>query len=288
LETRAIVPDSLFRRFRVPKIRIGLALSSGIAKSVAHVGVIRALQENGIGIDYLSGTSGGAIVAALYAGGKSISEMERIAERMQWWKLAGLTLSKLGFLSGDKIAELIIKEIGDVDFKDLNIPTAIVAADLTGGVRKVFKEGRVAVACQASSSIPQIFHPVELKGHSLVDGALVEHLPVETLHTFGKMFSIGVDLGKSSAEQRKKPKHIIEIIMQVTGFVSQYNSRASQKMADFLICPDLSEYNPFALQKAGEMMEIGYRETIKQMDSLAKALRAYGSLKGRMGRMLGT
>ncbi len=268
-------------------IQIGLALSGGTAKSVAHVGVIKALEENGIKIDYLSGTSGGAIVAALYAGGKSIAELEKIAGTMQWWKLAGLTLSKLGFLSGSKIAELIVKEIGDIDFGDLRIPTAIVATDLTGGGKKIFKEGRVAAACQASSSIPQIFQPVELKGHSLVDGALIEYLPVETLSSFGEMFKIGVDLGKTSAQHRKKPKHILEVIMQVTSFVSQYNSRASQKMADFLICPDLSAYNPFALQKAGEMVEIGYRETMRSMDELKRDLRAYGSLRSRLGRMFG-
>ncbi len=269
------------------RIPIGLALSAGTAKSVAHVGVIKALEENGIEIDYLSGTSGGSIVAALYAGGKDIAELERIAGAMQWWKLAGLTLSKLGFLSGSKIAELIVREIGDVDFSDLEIPTAVVAADLTGGGKKVFREGRVAIACQASSSIPEIFHPVEIKGHSLVDGALIEFLPVETLSSFGEMFKIGIDLGKISADLRKKPKHILEVIMQVTSFVSQYNSRTSQNMADFLICPDLSAYNPFAIQKAEEMMDIGYRETMRSMDGLKRALREYGSLRGKLGRLLG-
>ena len=269
------------------RIPIGLALSGGTAKSVAHIGVLKALEENGIIIDYLSGTSGGSIVAALFAGGKSIAELERIAGTMQWWKLAGLTLSRLGFLSGDKIAELIVREIGDIDFSDLEIPTAVVAADLTGGGKKVFKNGRVASACQASSSIPQIFHPVEIKGHSLVDGALIEFLPVETLASFGKMFKIGVDLGKTSAESRNKPKHILEVINQVTSFVSQYNSRTSQKMADFLICPDLGAYNPFALHEAGEMMEVGYRETVKSMDGLKRALRQHGSFRGRLSRRFG-
>jgi NTE family protein len=270
----------------VARFPIGLALSGGTAKSVAHVGVIKALEESGIHIDYLSGTSGGAIVAALYAGGKSVPEMERIAQQMQWWKLAGLTLSKLGFLSGEKIAELMVREIGDVDFSGLRIPTAIVAADLTGGGKRVFTEGRVATACQASSSIPEIFRPVEIKGHSLVDGALIEYLPVETLASFGDMFKIGIDLGKKGAQLRKKPRHIIEVIMQVTSFVSQYNSRSSHEMSDFLICPDLSGYNPFALQKAEEMMEIGYAETMNCIDDLKRALGRYGSIRSRLKRRL--
>lgn len=260
------------------RIPIGLALSGGTARSVAHVGVIKALEENGIVIDYLSGTSGGSIVAALYSGGKAVSELERIAEGMQWWKLAGFTFSRLGFLSGDKIAEFVIEQIGDIDFDALRIPTAIVAADLATGGKMIFTEGRVAVACQASSSIPEIYFPVEIQGHSLVDGGLIEYLPVETLCSFGEMFKIAVNIGRTGAESRKKPRHIIDVIMQVTGFVSQYNSRRSEELADFVIYPDLSGYSPFALKKASDMIEMGYRETVKCMPELKRAMRGYGSL----------
>jgi NTE family protein len=270
----------------VGRIPIGLALSGGTARSVAHIGVIKAIEERGNVIDYLSGTSGGSIVAALYAGGKTVSELERIADGMQWWKLAGLTFSRLGFLSGDKIAEFIIEQVGDIDFEELRIPTAIVAADLTTGRKKVFTEGRVAIACQASSSIPEIYRPVEMKGHSLVDGGLIEYLPIETLSSFGEMFRMGVNLGRIGADARRKPKHIIEVIMQVTGFVSQHNSRRSEELADFVVCPDLSGYSPFALQKAHEMIELGYRETLKSMPEMERAMRAYGSLLGRLKRGL--
>ena len=269
------------------RVKIGLALSGGTAKSVAHIGVLRAFEEHRIDIDYLSATSGGAVVAALYAGGKSVGEIERLAGGMQWWQLAGLTLPRLGFLSGDKISEFIVDQIGDVEFNDLSIPTVIVAADLTGNRKVVFSKGRVAIACQASSSIPQIYRPVEIQGHSIVDGALIEYMPVESLASFGDLFRIGVNIGKSEMLSRKKPKHFIEVIMQVTDFVSQFNAEISERAADFVIYPDLSRYNPFALHKASDMIEIGYEAAVKSMPDLKRALGRHGSLASRTKRRFG-
>ncbi len=269
------------------RVRIGLALSGGTAKSVAHIGVLRAFEEHGISIDFLSATSGGSVVAALYAGGKSVHEIERLAGGMQWWQLAGLTLPRLGFLSGDKISEFIVDQIGDIEFSDLRIPLLVIATDLTGNSKMVFSEGRVALACQASSSIPQIYSPVEIQGHSIVDGGLIEYMPVQSLSTFGEMFKIGINIGKSSAKSRKKPKHVLEVIMQVTAFVAQFNAGISEKEADFVVNPDLSRYHPFALHKASEMIEIGYETTVKAMPDLKDAIRRHGSIVSRVRRKLG-
>ena len=271
----------------VGRVKIGLALSGGTAKCVAHIGVLRAFEEEGIAIDCLSATSGGSVVAALYAGGKSVREIERLAEGMQWWQLAGLTLPRLGFLSGDKISEFIVNQVGDIEFSDLNIPLVIVATDLTGNRKVVFSEGRVAIACQASSSIPEIYHPVEIQGHSMVDGALIEYMPVESLSIFGDAFRIGVNIGKSSVSMRRKPKHIIEVILQVTAFVSQYNAAISERAADFVLFPDLGAYNPFALNKASEMIEIGYGTAMEAMPELKRAIARRGSFATRMKRRLG-
>ncbi len=269
------------------RVKIGLALSGGTAKCVAHIGILKAFEQEGIAIDYLSATSGGSVVAALYAGGKSLKEIENLAESMQWWQLAGLTLPRLGFLSGDKISEFITNQIGDIEFSDLEIPLVIIATDLTGNRKMVFREGRVAPACQASSSIPQIYRPVEIQGHSMVDGALIEYMPVESLRAFGDSFRIGVNIGKSSVAMRKKPKHIIEVILQVTAFVSQYNAAISEKAADFVIFPDLSPYNPFALNKASEMIDIGYETAVELMPELKRAIARHGSFGDRVRRRFG-
>jgi NTE family protein len=263
----------------------GLALSGGTAKCLAHIGVIRALEESGVEVDYLSGTSGGSIVAVLYAAGKSCEELVDLAEGIRWRKLARLTLPRLGLLSGDAIRGFIIDEIGDLDFEDLRIPTAVVAADLTTGKGSLIRDGKVALACQASSSIPEVYSPVVIDGHYLVDGGLVEYLPIEALGSFGEMFKIASHLGLGDV-RREHPKHLIEVVMQVTGFVSQQNASISEKKADFIIRPHLAGFSPFALHMASDMIEEGYRAAMKAMPDLNRKLRRYGSSRNRFLRRL--
>lgn len=266
-------------------LKVGVALSGGTAKSVAHIGVIKALEENNIRVDFLSGTSGGSIVAAFYAAGKSVRELEELAEDLSWRDLASLTIPKLGLLSGDKIRKFIISKIGNVEFKDLKIPTVVVAADLTTGGEMLFKEGEVAIACQASSSIPEIYTPVVVNGHAIVDGGLIEYLPIRALEGFGEMFRIGVNLGYEK-HGHKKPRHLIEVIMQVTGFIAHHNSIISEKYANFVIRPDLERFKPFALNRAADMIAEGYKTAIEVMPELKDEIRKYSSLPARIRRVL--
>jgi NTE family protein len=266
--------------------RIGLALSGGTARSVAHVGVIKALEENGIRISYLAGTSGGSLVAALYAAGKSSAELIELAEDLRWRKLVGLVMPKLGLLSSDKIREFVVQEIGDIEFSDLAIPTAVVAADLTSGEKVVFSDGKVAPAVQASCSIPNVYSPVELNSHYIVDGGIAEHMPVETLSLQGEMFRIGVNLG-SGEGLRKKPRHLLEVVVQVSSFVERQTSLASTRLADFIIRPPVEGYSHFDLHKASQMIEEGYRETVRVMPELKAAIERYRSPRSFLQRMLG-
>ena len=256
------------------RCKVGLALSGGIAKSAAHVGVIRALEEHRVRIDYLSGTSGGSIVAAFYAAGRTVEEMARLAGAIRWIDLAALTLPRLGFLSSDKIRRFIADEIGDPDFDELELPLAVVAADISSGAKKVFTEGKVALACRASSSIPELYAPVEVDNHSLVDGSLVEYVPIDALATLGAMFKIGVNLGHAR-EGLKRPRNLLEVVAQVTNFIAQQNASVSEAHADFMIHPDLREFSPFALHRASDILEKGYRETLRVMPDLKKALREH-------------
>ncbi|OQX86233.1 MAG: hypothetical protein B6D63_00385 [Candidatus Latescibacteria bacterium 4484_7] len=267
------------------KVRIGVALSGGTARSMAHIGILKAFEEHGIEIDYLSGTSGGSLVAAFYASGKSIEEMENLAESLSWRKLAGLTLPKLGLLSSNKIREFVIDQIGEICFRDLKIPTVVVAADLTTGEKKIFKEGEVAIACQASSSIPEVYTPVEIEGHSFVDGGIVEYMPVKALSEFGEMFRIGVNLGYESGK-RKRPRHLVEVIMEVTGFIANLNALESEKVADFVIRPDVERFSPFALNKAADLIEVGYVTAVAEMAALKEAIGRYASFTGKLRRFL--
>jgi NTE family protein len=255
------------------RIAIGLALSGGTAKSVAHIGVLRALEESKIRIDCLAGTSGGSVVAVLYAAGRSVDELERMAWEIGWGKIAGLTIPRLGLLSSDKIRKFIIGEIGDIEFKDLAMPVAVVASDLTTREKRVFTEGKVAVACQASSSIPELYTPVEIGGHVFVDGGITEYVPVSELASLGASFSIGVNLGFGTGSP-KKPRNIFEVIVRVTNLIAQQNAAVSEGLADFMIHPDLSEFSSIDLNKASRMIRKAHRETIAVIPDLKAALKA--------------
>ncbi len=255
---------------------IGLALSGGVAKSAAHIGVLRALVEQKIKIDYLAGTSGGAIVASFFAAGKSVAELEALGTGMHWKDLAGITVPRLGFLSGEKVRKFVADEIGDVEFRDLKIPLAIVASDLTAGTRRVFTTGKVALACQASSAVPEFYTPVEIGGHLFIDGGLSEYVPIEALASLGDMFRIGVNLGFERGSKRK-PRNLIEVTFEVTNYISQQNAAISERHADFMIKPDLSAFTPFDLVRAAEMIRTGYLETMRIIPELNAALLARGA-----------
>ncbi len=258
------------------RFKIGLALSGGVAKSVAHIGVLRALVEQKIDIDYLAGTSGGALVASFFAAGKSIAELEALGAGMHWKNLAGITVPRLGFLSGEKVRRFIADEIGDVEFRDLKIPVAIVASDLTAGARRVFTTGKVALACQASSAVPEFYTPVEIGGHLFIDGGLSEYVPIEALASLGDMYRIGVNLGYESGS-KKKPRNLIDVTLEVTNYISQQNAAISERHADFMIRPDLGAFTPFDLDRASEIIRAGYLSTMRVIPELKAALLALGS-----------
>lgn len=258
----------------VKRVKVGLALSGGTAKSVAHIGVLKALIENGIPIDYLAGTSGGSLVAAFYAAGKSIEEIEALAESIHWKNIAGFNLPRLGLLSSDRIRTFVVDQLGDIEIEDLPIPVAIVVSDLTNGTGVVLTRGKVAIACQASSSIPAFYTPVEMNGHVFIDGEFSEHVPVAALSSLGKMFKIGVNLGFEKGP-RRRPRNLIEMTLQTANFIAQQNAAASERRADFMIRPDLRRFGPLELHKASDILEQGYVETLKIVPELETAIKAF-------------
>ncbi len=254
------------------RLPLGLALSGGTAKAVAHVGVLKALVEAGISVDFISGTSGGSIVAGLYASGMPMATMESIAKSMSWLKLASIKLSRLGFMSSQRIEEFMKELTGDINFSECKIPFFVVATDLLTGEKYVFKSGNLALAVRASCSIPQIYLPVEINGRYYVDGGLSEYLPVETLEEQGDLFVIGAHLAPMS-ENYERPRHILQLIMQITALMARKNYLVSAQRADFLIRPDLDGFSAFDFNNSERLIEIGYqltRELIPSIDAMWK------------------
>lgn len=254
------------------RLSVGIALSGGTAKTVAHVGVLKALTEAGIRISHISGTSGGGIVGAMFAAGLSMPAMESVATTVSWRKLASIKLSRLGFISSAPIESFMRDAIGDVSFEDLEVPCVVVAANLVTGEKRAFRSGNVARAVRASCSIPQIYLPVEIDGEYYVDGGLVEFLPVQSLAALGCRFIIASHVGPVKSTYQR-PHHILQLVMQVTSLMARNNYLRSLELADFVIHPNLDRFNAFNLRSAERMVELGYNSTMERMDDLKSELK---------------
>jgi len=266
--------------------RIGLALSGGTAKSVAHVGVIKALSEAAIPVSYVAGTSGGSIVGSMLASGMPVSTMETVATTMSWRKLVSIRLTRMGFISSERIAEFVRDMLGDITFEDLNIPTAVVATDLVTGDKKVFQSGSLALAVRASCSIPQIYLPVEIDNQFYVDGGLSEYLPVQTALSLGADFVIASHLAPIDPTYRR-PHNILQLVVQITGLIARKNYPISEKLASFVIHPNVDAYSSFDFDHSEEMIEIGYDTTRRLLPALRERL-ARAADSGQGSRIIPT
>src|SRR5438552_2658340 len=180
------------------KPKIGLALGSGGARGIAHIGVLSVFQELNIPISYLSGTSSGSLVGALYASGIQGKELEACGIAYGWHDARKLNyVPRMGLASNIRMAAYLHKRIGNPTFKDLRIPFYVVATNLTTGRTKVFHDGPVIPAVRASCAIPGIFDPVEINGELYCDGGLLDRLPCDILREVGADLVIGVELSTS-------------------------------------------------------------------------------------------
>lgn len=192
--------------------KVGLALSGGAARGLAHIGVLKALEEESIPIDMISGTSAGALVGACYAKEKKAKALEELALGVDWKRMAhlidlNLILLWKGFVQGQKVKSFLRSIIGDVRFKDLQIPLAIVATDVDSMEEIVIKEGSVIEAVRASISLPAVFTPMKWNNRFLIDGGVVNPLPADVARNMGADIVIAVNTLRV-AQHRKAPKFI--------------------------------------------------------------------------------
>jgi len=184
------------KKKQVPPQKIGLALGSGSARGWAHIGVIQALTAAGIRVDYVAGTSIGALVGAVYASGK-IDSLEDVVLQLDWKKIIYLfdvVLPKSGLIDGNKVADFIRSHVEEKNIENLPLPFCAVSTDLKTGQEVVIKEGNIIEAVRASISVPGIFTPVRKDDMTLVDGGLVNPVPVSVVREMGADFVIAVDL----------------------------------------------------------------------------------------------
>ncbi|MCK5450985.1 MAG: patatin-like phospholipase family protein [Candidatus Omnitrophica bacterium] len=197
------------------KKKVGLVLGSGAARGLAHIGVIKALKEGNVHVDMIAGTSIGALVGACYAKKGEIADFEEVVLKTDWkqlLQLADLNLAVMfkGFVQGQKVKELLKTIIGDIEFKDLKIPLAVVATDVNTGEEVIIEKGSVAEAVRASISIPVVFMPTKFKDKFLVDGGIVNPVPVDVIKKMGATSIIVCNVIQSLSERKaaKKQKNL--------------------------------------------------------------------------------
>lgn len=246
--------------------KTGLALGGGAVLGAAHVGVLKAIKELDIEIDYIAGTSIGAFVAAFYAFGKSWEDISEIALNLRWIDVTAISLSRYGLLSNEKMGRLVVEHIGDKKIEDSSIPLAMIATDASNGKKVVLDSGSVAQAVMASSCIPGIFRPSDEGKKMLVDGGIVENVPIHTVREMGAGYVIGVDL---NAEQSyEKPKNILDVILNSFHFIMKSAASLQTEDADLLIKPDLSAYNWTNMDHVEDLMKKGYKDARKALKKI--------------------
>lgn len=243
------------RRLRRP---VGVALSGGATLGAAHVGILRALEEADVGIERLSGTSIGAVAAALYAFGTPIDDIEEIALDMTWLSISSFRPSRLGLLDNHRLGDVLAEAIGQPDFEDAPIPFGVVATDVGSGERVVFTSGPVVPAVLASACMPGIFQPVEHMDRMLVDGGLVDNLPGSVVRSLGARTVIGADL--NSRRSYQKPDDLIDVVLNATDIAINNATRLqSSDTIDLHIAPRLSSYGRFRSGRGAQLIEEGHQ-----------------------------
>jgi NTE family protein len=219
------------------KPKIGLALGGGAARGFAHIGVIKMLESQGIVPDYVVGTSAGAVVGSLYAGGFDAFAMQKIAVQLDEKIFADWTVSSRGLLKGEALQEFINQHLNRRPLEKLNKPFATVATDLNSGERIVFRTGDTGMAVRASAAVPGAFQPARFNNHSYVDGGLVSPVPVQAAREMGADFVIAVDI--SARPDGQPVDSLSAILWQTTTIMGGLIGKTEMKDADVVIRPNL-------------------------------------------------
>lgn len=266
--------------------KIGLALSGGAARGLAHVGVLAVLQQEGIPIDMIAGTSAGAVMGSIYAWNQDTEIMKKQALDTEWKKMGIMvdpSFPRNGFIKGRKIKKLISSFIPEnIRFRDLHIPLACVATDIDTGEEIVIDKGLVLDALRATISIPGIFTVVKREGRYLVDGGLTTPVPVSVVKSMGADFVIAVNvnpdvtgrMGKTyrhRVEANKEP-NIFQVMMQSIYITTHSLALNNMADADIVIEPDLAYIGASEFQKAPELLELGEQAAREAVPEIKRKL----------------
>ena len=247
---------------------LGMVLSGGGSRGLAHVGVLEALAEEGIEPDCLSATSAGAIVAALYAAGYSPEAMLEFFETKHPFRVSKLALRKPGLLDTDKVVADFLEYFPEDSFEALHKKVFITATDIVEGRLEIFSSGRLIPAVLASSSAPLVFTPTEIGGRLFSDGGVIDNFPVDPLYGLCSTI-LGVYASPLLRRDRSELKSTLAVSMRALEVGMYYRSQDKFHQCDLLICPEeLARYGNFDTRHYAEILEVGYRAARARMSEV--------------------
>jgi NTE family protein len=256
--------------------RIGLALSGGAARGIAHVGVLRALEENQIPIDAIAGASAGALIGGSYAAGLSLDQLEVMARGFRWRRTARLSFSRLGFQTNARMETFLRQHLPVTRFEDLKIRFAALAMDLQKGTAVVFRdEGDLPFAIRASTCIPAVYTPVQdSQGRWLVDGGLVASLPISYARDLGVDLVIASDVNFDGVRFFENPKTAVGVMMHTFVAVERIVANQDRADADVLITPKVGHIRWDQTRRAEELLAAGYEAGMNAIDQIKSLVTA--------------
>lgn len=295
---------------QIRRPKIGVAFSGGGAKGLAHIGVLKVLEEVGIPIDYISGTSMGSIIGGLYACGYSADQIEKLTRGLNWNELLFDEISRRnisieekddfgkyvgefplvkgkvqlpkGLVDGQKVSMMLSRLTWHVhnisDFDKLPIPFRCVATDIVNVRPVVLKSGYLPDAIRASMAIPSFFNPIEIDGALLVDGGVMRNLPVQDVRDMGADIVIGSEVS-ATLYTREQLNSAFKIMDQASSYQMDISNKIQEKLCDILIIPDIGKYNLFSFEAVDSLIEIGEkaaRKKIVELRQLADSLKKMG------------
>jgi len=239
------------------KFKLGLALSGGGVKGCAHAGALKAMEENGMRPDVISGTSAGAIVAALYSAGHSPAEICSLFKAKDFNNFVEFNIPKSGLFGISGFSKFLKENIKYKTFEELPIPIFVVATDLDNGRSVTFSSGDLHKKIVASACVPVIFNPIEIDGIHYVDGGIFKNFPVSVIRDKCEKV-IGINASPMTAERYSK--NIVGIAERTYHFMFRANTVEDKKMCDILVeVENAMQFKTFDLKKVDVIFEMGYK-----------------------------
>jgi len=235
---------------------ISLALGGGFARGIAHIGVLKVLEEENIPIHSVAGTSVGALVGAAYCSGLSVEELEHIASQVRFKHFARWTLSRYGFASNQRMIGFLNSVLKVKTFEELRIPLAVAATDFSTGEGVVFRSGPLVDPVRASCAYPGMFLPVRINGRLLIDGMLAHAVPTRPLRETSSDRVLAVHL-KARWTGADGPRHLFDVIGQCFAIAQEMNCSVWRSACDLVIEPDVSEFKYDGFEHSAALIRSG-------------------------------